>query len=437
MKKAILVMALLSLSGVCFGQNWPQWRGPFLNGSADIKNLPATWSETENRAWTLDLPGDGAATPIVWDNRLFLTSTNKTYETLYALCVDIDTGKILWQHETGKVTFDRPYNGQRNTKATSSPVTDGKRVYFLYGTGDMIAFDFKGEKIWSRNLSKDYGNFDLNWGYGSSPLLLDDKLIVQVLRRDRPWHPDPCDIEPHESLVLALDCSTGKTLWKHVRHTDAINESMDSYATPMVYKDKDRTDIVVVGGDYATGHDPATGAERWRFSYVKRKSRNWRLVPSALVAEGLILVTEPRGRNPIYALKGGGSGTLTDKDLAWTFERDTPDVCTPTYYKGRIYVMNDSQKIISCLDPKTGKQIWQGKLGGRPVYRASPTGADDKIYCISEGGEVVVLAAGDEYKELFRTQLNESPTRSSIVAAAGRLFIRTPSKLICLAKKNK
>ncbi|KPK77018.1 MAG: hypothetical protein AMJ79_04695 [Phycisphaerae bacterium SM23_30] len=436
MRKTILVMVILSLSGVCFGQNWPQWRGPFLNGSADIKNLPASWSETENTAWELKLPGEGSATPVVWDNLLFLASTDSTYEKLYAICVDISGGKIVWQEEACRVTFDVPRNQQRNTKATSSPVTDGKRVYFLFGTGDLIAYDFKGQEIWSRNLSKDYGNFDLNWGYGSSPLLLEDKLIVQVLRRDRPWHRAAGDIEPHKSLVMALDGETGKNIWLIERKTDAQNESQDAYTTPMVYQGKERTDIIVVGGDYVTGHDPVNGKELWRFGYAPRKDRAWRLVPSPLVVDDLVYIVAPRGGQPMYAIKAGGSGTLTNDDVAWIFERYTPDVCTSLFYQGRLYVVDDSRRLLSCLDPKTGKQIWQGELGGRAVFRASPTGADGKIYCVNENGEVVVLAAGDEFKELFRTQLNESPTRSSIVAAAGRLFIRTPSKLICLMKKD-
>jgi outer membrane protein assembly factor BamB len=300
----------------------------------------------------------------------------------------------------------------------------------------MIAYDMKGEKIWQRNLSKDYGYFDLMWGYSSSPLLFENKLYIQVLRRDKPWQEVPDDIVPHESLLLALDCDSGKTIWKHKRQTDALNESMDSYSSPIVYEGNNRSEIIVVGGDYATSHDPDTGKEIWRFSYADKKSRSWRLVPSILVAENLILVTAPRGGNPIYAVKGGGSGTLTEKDVAWTFKRNTPDVCTPLYYKERIYVLDDRRKVITCLEPKTGNEIWQGNLGGKAVYRASLTGADDKIYCINEDGEVVVLAAGDEYKELFRTNLNENPARSSIAAAGGRLFIRTPSKLICLMKKK-
>ncbi|MFC1739585.1 PQQ-binding-like beta-propeller repeat protein [Planctomycetota bacterium] len=436
MKKAILLIVMLSSGVVCFGQNWPQWRGPFFNGSSNEKDLPTSWSETENVAWELALPGDSSATPIVWGDSVFITSTDSTYKKLYAICINIPSGSIVWQKEAAQVTFGELRDEQENTKATSSPVTDGKRVYFLFGTGDMIAYDMNGEKLWERNLSKDYGNFDLLWGYSSSPLLFENKLYVQVLRRDKPWHAAPDDIVPHESLLLALNCNTGKTIWKHHRQTDARNESMDSYSTPIVYKANNRFEIIVVGGDYATSHNPETGKEIWRFSYSSEKSGNWRLVPSILTAQGLILVTAPRGGNPIYAVKGGGFGTLTEKNVAWTFRRNTPDVCTPLYYKGRIYVLDGRRKIITCLEPKTGNKIWDGTLSGKAVYRASPTGADDKIYCISENGEVVVLAAGDEYKELFRTNLNENPMRASIAAATGRLFIRTPSKLLCLMKEN-
>lgn len=428
MKKIILFSVLLLYTYPLSAGNWPRWRGPFSNGSADEKNLPESFSPTENVVWTADLPGPGASTPIVWDHRVFLTAAAND-SSLYALCLDVADGKILWQKKVGVDDV----HIQRNNMASPSAVTDGKSVFFLFGIGDLAAFDVSGKSLWTRKLAKDHGPFNLKFGYSSSPLLYENKLYVVVMRRDSLYRNFASQPGPLDSFLLAIDARTGKDLFRHQRTTDAIGESRDAYTSPILYRHPKRTEIILVGSDYVTGHDPASGKEFWRLGYNPRHRNQQRVVPSAVPGPDLIYAVMPRGGQPLYAIKAGGDGEIAWNELAWVYEQGgTPDVCTPLLYQDRLYVLDGNRKTMTCLDPQSGKQLWQGKLGGSAVYRASPTGTDDKIYCITESGEAVVLAAGPEFKILTRVQMGGRTCRASISAAQGRLFIHSDDKLYCI-----
>jgi len=428
----VAVSVLLACNGLGIASDWPHWRGPSLDGSTDEQGLPQTWSETENIAWKAPLPGPGAGTPVTADGKVFISSMDDGGNDLLALGFDIATGKELWRRIVAQSDRTIP----RSTLATPSATTDGKQVYFIFGTGHLAAFDLDGNLVWSRHLEADYGNLACQFGYGSSPLLSDGKLIIQVLRRDRAWR-EPREGEPFDSFLLAVDPATGENLWRQERPQDAVNESMDSYASPILYTNDGRTDIVVMGADYITGHDPATGAERWRYGYATRKSRNWRTVASPVSGEGLIFASLPRGNNGLVALKPAGEGMLSDESVAWRFDGPTPDVSIPLLYQGNLYVLDGAmgRKVLSCLDPKTGQVKWQGQLGGRGPWRASMTAADGKIYCLNESGEAIVLAANDtEFRVLSRIAIDGTPLHASVAIAEGRLFIRTAAELICIGR---
>jgi outer membrane protein assembly factor BamB len=328
----------------------------------------------------------------------------------------------------------------RGNMASPSPVTDGKAVYALYGTGDIVAFDFAGQELWKRNLGADYGKFAIMWIYGSSPLLYDGKLYVQVLQRT----PAPDDYPglagaggERESYLLALDPGTGKTLWKHVRPSEARTESLESYATPIPHTIGGKTQLLVVGGDVLSGHDPATGAELWRGGGINRKRGEFmRVVPSPLSAGDIAIACGPK-QEPVVAFRTNLTGDITEKGLAWTFdERQTPDVCTPAYYNGKVYLLNGDKQVLTCLNPKNGEKLWQGNLGHRDTIRSSPTVADGKVYTISEKGIVVICDAdGPEFKILSTYGFpSADPTRSSIAVSNGQLFVRTATALYCVGK---
>jgi len=287
--------------GVCltpaFGAEWPQWRGPFFNGSTQERDLPVSWSQTENVAWIRPLPGPSGATPVIANGRVFVTSTVKGTPEFVALCFDAATGKELWRRQAGA----NPRKFPRNNMASPSPVTDGRNVFFLYGEGTLIGFDLDGRELWSRNIEKEYGNLALQFGYSNSPVLHDGKLYITVVRRNTPYR-EPAADEPLDSFIAALDPATGKTLWKQPRTTDAFDEGMETYSTLMPFVRDGKVELLMTGGDFITAHDPATGRELWRFEYWHEKVRDSRVIPSLVTGAGLIFGSRHK-YNPVFALE--------------------------------------------------------------------------------------------------------------------------------------
>ncbi len=429
-----LVLALLAPS--LQAADWPQWRGPFFNGSTDEKNLPGRWSKTENVAWVVDLPGTAASTPVISGGRVYLTGVDAAQDTLQAMCLDRAGGKLLWKHDVARgIRRDN-----RSTYASGSPATDGKLAVFFYGNGDLACFGADGEKRWARNLEKDYGPFAFLWTFSSSPLLYEGKLYLQVLQRDVPVAGRGRPGRANESYLLALDPATGKTLWRVVRPSEAREESREAFTTPIPFEHAGRREVLVAGGDALTGHDAETGKELWRWDgWNPQRIEHWRLVPSPVAGGGVVLACAPK-RDPIYAIKAGGSGTLDARSIAWSSRdvRDvTADVPTPAFYDGDFFVLSDVRKTLSRVEPQTGKVKWTVQTPGRAKYEASPLAADGKIYLVNFDGEVALIdAAGGQ---VLRVIPMDEPTggevvRSSIAAAAGQLFIRTTRKLYCVGK---
>jgi outer membrane protein assembly factor BamB len=421
--------------GRASAENWPQWRGPNLNGSTTEKNLPDHWSTTENVKWSVPMPGPSHATPIVWNDTVFITSPDPD-KNLWLFCLDRKTGKQRWKKQAG--TGDRTQG--RNNMASPSPVTDGKIVVSMFGTGEIGAYNFSGKELWTRNLAKETGKFSILWIYGSSPLLYKDRLYIQVIQQS----PVPSgyshvqDGRPtRESFILCVEPKTGKDIWKHVRPTDAVGESQEAYSTPMPSEINGKTEIVIVGGDYVTGHDAKDGTELWRgggLNNPQQRSAS-RLVPSPLIAAGLVIVSGPK-RMPVLAYRDGLKGTLTEKDLAWTYKDYPTDCVTPLFYQNKVFVLDGDKQMMTCLEPDSGKVVWQQNLGVRQIFRASPTGADGKIYCFSERATAVVMDAkdGKVISKIAMEQENQS-THATIAASQACLFIRCAKNLYCIAKK--
>jgi outer membrane protein assembly factor BamB len=429
-KKALLLLltAILLITGRSSTGDWPHWRGPHLNGASDEKKLPVKWSKTENIAWIVSLPGQGSATPVIANGKVFVSSTDTGSSDLLALCFDTRSGKELWRKKLGASSRKVP----RNNLATPSPVTDGKNVYFMYGSGDLAGLDYEGNILWSRNLETEYGNISMKWGYSSSPLLHKGKLYILMQRRHTTYR-DP-ESTTLDAFILAVDAKTGKNIFKQPRKTDAQNESLDAYSSPILFQHSGRDEIIVIGSDYVTSNDPATGKELWRYEYARQKSTRGRIITSPVTVEGLVMGVPPRGADGLLAIKSGPDGTISDDHIAWRFDGPSPDCSTPLYYKGNLYVLADRKGgVITCLDALTGRQKWQGKLGGSAPWWASITAGDDKLFCISEAAEAVVLAASDEgFKILHRIDMGDKPMQASIAIADEHLFIRTVSKLFCI-----
>ena len=243
-------------------ENWPQWRGPELNGISKRRTCRSNGVRDENVAWKLPLPSWSGATPIIWGDRIFLNVADK--DDIFLWCVDRAQGAVLWK----KYLTGGNFKINKQNMSSPSPVTDGTQVYVMTGNGILKGFTFAGNELWARDIQKDYGRFGLNWGYASSPLLFEDGLYVQVLQGMKTRDP---------SYLLRIDKQTGKTVWRVERPTEAVHESPDAYTTPALVRYGGKVEIVVSGGDCVTGHDPATGkgalarerfqsAERWSVS---------------------------------------------------------------------------------------------------------------------------------------------------------------------------
>lgn len=438
MLRYILLFALLSPASL-LADNWPQFRGPNFNGFTDETNLPATWSTTENVVWSTDLPGASAASPIVWEDKVFVSSTDASDDSLLAMCIDRTTGEVLWKHKVAEGLR----RDSRSNFAAPSPATDGEVVVFFYGSGPMVAYDLNGNELWKRDITEDYGDFAFLWTFSTSPLLYDGRLYLQVLQRDTDVSGRGFTDRPNESYLLALEPRTGRELWRVVRPSKAKVESREAFTTPIPFQHEGRDELLVIGGDALTGHDPDTGKELWRWgTWNPERTGHWRLVPSPVAGGGVILACAPKN-HPIYAIKAGLVGDYSNdkRAIAWTSVDPkvvSSDVPTPAFAYGAFFILNKDRKMLCRVDPKSGEIQWQTAVPRKSEFEASPLVADGKIYIIDFDSRVAVYDAksGDMLSEIEMSQRRDSDkTRSSIVAAHGQLFIRTTDKLYCLAKR--
>jgi outer membrane protein assembly factor BamB len=414
----LAVMLALSLPSAARAENWPQWRGPHLNGTSRETGLPVKWTAQENIAWKLPLPELSGATPIIWDDHIFLNVAEAG--NLYLWAVDRNKGTVLWKKPLG----GGDHKMRKQNMSSPSPVTDGRHVWVMTGTGVLKAFAFDGREVWARDIPKDYGAFGLNWGYASSPLLHEDALYVQVLHGMKTDDP---------SYVLRIDKTTGKTVWKVERPTDAQRESPDAYTTPALLRVGDKIEIVISGGDVVTGHDPATGKELWRMRGLNPGNNPFHRIVASPVAAGDVVYTPSRER-PLLAVRAGGRGDVTDTHRAWAFDSG-PDVPTPVTDGKYFYVVND-KGIVFCLDAKSGETIY-GPQRIRPgTYSASPVLADGKIYVTNEEGVTTVFSAGPKFEVLAENAFDEF-VLSSPAVSEGQIFIRTSGHLYAIGQRRR
>lgn len=439
--------------------DWPAWRGPNHNGVVEASNLPLRWSTTDHVAWKIEMPAWSGSTPIIWGDYIFLNvaeggeraplrmgrypgrgrpgrgrrgnpgqrppqpqtpaspgetaAPDPKAKQLSLWCLDRNTGERLWSRPLD----DGNHQERKQNMSSPSPVTDGSHVWVMTGTGVLKAFDFQGNEKWTRNIQEDYGHFGLNWGYASSPRLYDDMLVVQVLHGMKTDDP---------SYLMGINKLTGETLWRVERLTDAVNESPDAYNTPAVIHHNGKTEIVVAGGDYVTGHDPKTGKEVWRVGGMNpQKRRNYRVVASPVIEGDLILV--PTREDPFQVFRAGTS----QPELLWSFSKG-PDVPSPVTDGRYLYMLGD-QGVMHCFALETGEIIW-GPQRVRPgIYSASPVMADGRIYLTSEDGVTTVIEAGPEFKILAENDL-EGYTLASPAISDSHIYIRTETHLYSIGQ---
>lgn len=395
------------LCGPVRADNWPGWRGPHRNGVSDETGLPATWTESGKVLWKTPLPGSGVSGPIVWGDRVFVTAADGPKQAdLHVICLGQDDGRELW-HVKLWGTAPTLYHETKSSMATPTPVTDGDLIYAAYGTGDVFCVDKDGGLVWQRSLATEYGAFENRFAASSSPLLYGDLLLLQ------------CD-HYGASYVLALDKHTGANRWKADRP-----ECWLSWSTPQLAPTgkADEHELIVCGSHKVDAFNPLTGEKLWTLKGLQREC-----IPTAVYGHGLIYaVSGPKGST--FAIRPGGRGEITEQQLAWTSGRGAPFVPSPILVGDQYYLIDD-KGIATCLDARTGKQLWQKRLPGE--YTASPVAGDGKVYFTNEAGETLVLRAHTEkYEELARNPIGE-PCYASPAFSRGRLFLRTASRLCAI-----
>jgi outer membrane protein assembly factor BamB len=433
----LLIAAAFAVGSPPDESDWPQWRGPRLNGTSAATKLPVAWSETKNVKWKVKLPSWSGATPVTWGDRIFVASASPPGvgpnapnvksmggrrkpdgQDLLLLCLSRKDGSEIWRV---KLAGGNYHIGKQNM-SSPSPITDGKNVWAMTGTGVLAALTLEGKPVWQADLQKSYGKFGLNWGYGASPLLWDGMLIVPVLHGMETDDP---------SYLVAFDAASGKVLWRVERPTDAVNEGPDAYTTPIPMKVGDRTEIIIAGGDYITGHDPKTGRELWRCGGLNpTRDGFYRAVASPLIVDEMIFACIKTG--PMVACRGGGTGLVTATHTAWT-QRLPYDVPTPVSDGKLLYVLKDDG-LMSCYEPKSGRVVYEKQRLPQGTYDASPLLADGKIYVINERARTTVVAAGPEFKVLAENPLDDDYTLASIAVTGNALLIRTSANLYLIGE---
>ncbi len=407
---ASLVVAALS-AATTMADNWPQWRGPTATGVAATGTYPVSFSDTENVAWKVALPGMAPSTPAVWDDHIFVTGPINEKDGV--LCFDRQ-GNERWRIQFGQQAKARHKSA---SGANSSPLTDGKRVYVYFMSGTIAALDFDGHVVWQDNLQKRFGENTLMWDLGTSPVLAGGHLVVAVMQEG-------------DSFIVALDPATGATVWKEERIFKTAYESDQSYTTPNVVTIDGRDRIIAFGADHLTAHDAATGETLWALDgFNPSKKKMWRNISSASVWNNIAVVSYGRGKMVCAIdLKDG----LKPKQR-WLWKRDDlgADVPTPVTHDGKAYLLQDNGKL-ACLHIYTGKDFWISnapKVIGQ--YFASPVLAGSTLYCANKNGTVVTGTPGQTFQNVTTNQLNESVVATPI-AIDDRLLIRGEKHLFCL-----
>lgn len=433
----VTVAILLPASGVCAQANWPQFRGSS-SGVVEEGVLPSAWSVTENVAWVVEIPGRGWSSPIVWGERIFVTSavsegdaempkkglylggnrdtaSDKTHCWM-VYCIDLAGGKILWEQVAHKGVPRHPLH-IKNTYASETPVTDGQRIYAYFGNVGLFCYDLDGKSLWSKEFAS--LKTSNNWGTAASPVLYEDKLFIQ-------------NDNDEQSFLAALDKKTGEQIWRVER------DEKSNWATPYIWKNQQRTELITAGRGKIRSYN-LDGQLLWDLGGMSSI-----VIPTPFAKDGLLYVASGYvgdKKRPLFAIRPGAQGDITLSDdqtsnqyVAWCQKQGGPYNPSPIVYGDYLYVLYD-RGFLSCYDARTGREVYsqQRIAAGATAFTASPWANDGKLFCLSEDGDTFVIRAGPEFKVLGKNALNEM-CMATPAAVRDSLIIRTLTKLYRIGK---
>ena len=421
--------------------NWPQFRGPNAAGVSANANLPDKWSATENVAWKTDLPGRSWSSPIVWGGRVFLTAvvnlgqsetpkkglylggnrpeSPKSEHLWKVICLDLATGKLLWEKTVHQGVPQTPIH-LKSSYGAETPVTDGRRVYALFGNRGVFALTLEGEEVWSKRIEPRKTRY--GWGTAASPVLHDGRLFIVNDNDDK-------------SELFALDAATGKELWRLDR------DEKSNWVTPFVWDNGRRIELITPGSGAVRSYD-LDGKPLWSLSGMSGIA-----IPTPQAGDGLLFVSSGYVGDklrPLYAIRPGARGDITlqpDKTsnefIAWSNPTAGPYNPSPLFYDGRLYVLYD-RGLVSCFDAKTGQVLYDRQIIPKGLaFTSSPWAAKGKVFCLNEDGVCFVLGSGDKFEMLHTNALAEDDMCLATPALVGdRLLIRTAARLYCIQSKG-
>lgn len=408
-----VVTLIAAAAGLSRADNWPCFRGPTRQGISYEKDVPVEWSTTSNIVWKTPVPGRGWSSPIVFGDRVFVTTATDKGASFRLVCLDRKTGTIVWNKE---ILRQKPgHKSGLNSYASSTPATDGQRVYVLASDGSLAAVSMDGTVVWTNRDFKYYSEH----GLAVSPVLYKDLLIVpfdgssdgpdKKVGWQKPWD---------KAVILALDKNTGKVRWQGRRGLSRI-----AHVVPGVLSENDHDQLISSAGDVVQGFDLETGKRIWTVS-----SSGEGVVPSIVIGDGLIFTTSGFGKPAIRAIRSGGKGDVTETHIAWESTDDVPKIPSMLYVKPFLFLVTEAG-VAKCLRAATGEVVWRNRLGGR--YSASPIWAEGRIHFLSERGTTTVVEAGPKFKVVARNEIKEKCGASSAVSRQ-HIFIRSENNLYCI-----
>lgn len=411
-----LLLLILGLTGPANAENWTEFRGPDGQGHANAANLPSEWSATKNVSWKTPLKGLAWSSPVIWGNRIFVTDAVTTDDqmSLRTLCLDADSGKIIWDKEI----FNRPTTGpisqmhKKNSHASPTPVLEADRIYVHYGPNGTACLDFDGNVLWKTSKLK----YQPQHGNGGCPAVAGDLLIICCDGRDIQY-------------VVGLEKTTGEIRWKTMRDTEPGKGF--SFCTPLVINVNGQQQAICPGSCKVFAYEPATGKTIWSVDY----GQGYSVVPRPVYGNGFIYVCSGFNKASLFAIDPTGKGDVTETHVKWKRDRGIPKSPSILLVEDELYFVDDGG-IATSVNAITGEQIWMQRLGGK--FSASPLLADGKIYFQSEGGESIVIRPGKTYDEIARNRLwpKNDPTRTfaSLSVADSALFLRSEKALYRIEK---
>ena len=423
MAAALLATAILASLPSLARADWPNWRGPNGNGSVTSGTYPTSW-DVEKVTWKFELPGKGSSTPIVLNDRIFLTTPDEGQDAVMALDLE---GNELWRTRLGAAS--EPKNSLASS-CNASPVTDGKGIFVYFRSSRLAALELDGSIRWENDLAKTYGRENLFWDQGTSPVVTDKHAILARMHSGDSW-------------VAGFDKATGELSWMQKRNYKVPPENDNGYTTPVFFNYKGREAFLVWGADHLTAHAATDGSLLWTCGGFNAKGTGfWPAIASPVIAGDLAIVPVGRDDRPrqgqIHAVRLDGSGDVTDTHRPWKREDIGIFVTSPIEYKGRIYLLRPRGEVV-CLDPQSGQTIWTDELprgrgrGGR--YFASPTIASGVLYAAREDGTVFVARVEDKLELLSEIPMKEQIIGTP-VADNNRLLLRGEKHLFCIAAEK-